>query len=64
MENTAEHTYVHVQNGQVTRDASDLIKVIPTMACEYCGDGKITGLPGNSCENCMDTGLAHPEFAK
>lgn len=46
------------------RDASDLIKAIPTMVCQYCGGGKRTGLPGNSCENCMDTGLNHPEFAK
>ncbi len=25
--------------------------------CSYCGPGKITGLPGNACENCMNTGL-------
>lgn len=25
--------------------------------CEYCGPGKSTGLPGNACENCMNTGL-------
>lgn len=46
------------------RDASDLIKGIPTAPCDYCGDGKRTGLPGNSCENCMDTGLLHPEFSR
>src|SRR5512147_1736757 len=30
--------------------------------CPYCSDGKRTGLPGNACENCMNTGLAHPEY--
>jgi hypothetical protein len=29
--------------------------------CDYCGDGKHTGLPGNACENCMNTGLKYPE---
>lgn len=28
--------------------------------CEYCGPGKLTGLPGNACENCMNTGLKYP----
>lgn len=28
--------------------------------CEYCGPGKTTGLPGNACENCMNTGLKYP----
>lgn len=28
--------------------------------CEYCGPGKSTGLPGNACENCMNTGLKNP----
>jgi hypothetical protein len=31
--------------------------------CEYCGGGKRTGLPGNACENCMNTGLKYPEHA-
>lgn len=30
--------------------------------CEYCGDGKRTGLPGNACENCMNTGLKYPKM--
>ena len=29
--------------------------------CPYCGDGKHTGLPGNACENCMNTGLKYPD---
>lgn len=29
-------------------------------SCECCGDGKRTGLPGNACENCMNTGLKYP----
>src|SRR3954462_5177751 len=29
--------------------------------CEYCGSGKRTGLPGNACEHCMNTGYAHPD---
>jgi hypothetical protein len=24
--------------------------------CRYCGPGVRTGLPGNACENCMNTG--------
>jgi hypothetical protein len=27
-------------------------------ACEYCGPGKSTGLPGNACENCMNKNTA------
>lgn len=30
--------------------------------CPYCSDGKRTGLPGNACENCMNTGLKYPEL--
>jgi hypothetical protein len=30
------------------------------LACEYCGPGKRTGLPGNACENCMNAGLKNP----
>lgn len=30
----------------------------PRPPCEYCGNGKRTGLPGNACENCMNTGYA------
>lgn len=29
--------------------------------CEYCGPGMIGGLPGNACENCMNTGLKYPK---
>jgi hypothetical protein len=25
--------------------------------CQYCGPGVRTGLPGNACENCMNTGV-------
>lgn len=30
--------------------------------CRYCLPGMRTGLPSNACENCMNTGLAHPEL--
>lgn len=30
-------------------------------ACEYCGPGRHTGLPGNACENCMNTGSRIPD---
>lgn len=30
--------------------------------CEYCGPGIRTGLPGNACENCMNTGLKYPQW--
>jgi len=33
----------------------------PDEPCEYCGDGKFTGLPSNACENCMNTGLKYPK---
>lgn len=46
------------------RDASDLIKVIPYMHCDCCDAGKRTGLASNACENCMNTGLKYPEFAR
>lgn len=29
--------------------------------CEYCHK-KFTGLPGNACENCMNSGLRYPEI--
>lgn len=32
-----------------------------TGRCDYCSDGKRTGLPGNACENCMNSGLRYPE---
>lgn len=32
-----------------------------TGPCDYCGNGKSTGLPGNACENCMNSGLRYPE---
>lgn len=28
--------------------------------CDYCGPGVSTGLPGNACENCMNTGVKNP----
>ena len=46
------------------RDASDLIRVIPYMHCDYCDARKRTGLASNACENCMNTGIKYPEFAK
>lgn len=27
--------------------------------CRYCQNGQYTGLPGNACENCMNTGVEH-----
>lgn len=27
--------------------------------CENCGPGIYTGLPGNACENCLNTGLKY-----
>lgn len=32
--------------------------------CEYCGEGKHTGLPGGACENCMNTGYKYPDQAE
>lgn len=28
-----------------------------SVPCQYCQDGQYTGLPGNACENCMNTGM-------
>lgn len=33
---------------------------VPPIHCEYCGEGKSTGLPNNACENCMNTGVRKP----
>ena len=46
------------------RDAADAIKALPDAACEYCGGGKRTGLPGNACETCLGTGLKYPRVSK
>jgi hypothetical protein len=32
-------------------------------ACRYCGPGIRTGLPGNACENCMNTGTEDADEA-
>ena len=32
--------------------------------CIYCSDGKRTGLPGNACENCMNTGVDRAALKK
>lgn len=58
---TAEDgTLQHVPAEEVRNDLSRPCVPEP---CEYCGDGKSTGLPGNACENCMNTGLKYPERA-
>lgn len=33
----------------------------PPESCPYCLPGTYTGLPGNACENCMNTRLKYPE---
>jgi Lar family restriction alleviation protein len=52
---------------ELDADAPDAIVVGTTPVsspdrepCEYCRNGKRTGLPGNACENCMNTGLKNP----
>lgn len=40
--------------------ASALAEYLSREPCEYCGPGKYTGLPGNACENCRNTGLKNP----
>lgn len=40
----------------------DDIRALRQEPCEYCGPGVCTGLPGNACENCMNTGLKYPAF--
>lgn len=37
------------------RHCARLIRDKLLTRCPYC-DGKYTGLPGNACENCMNTG--------
>lgn len=46
------------------RKCANLIRKKLCEPCTYCGDGKYTGLPGNACENCMNTGylLRSPEL--
>ena len=43
---------------QVAVDDVALIDALEALKpCQYCQHGQITGLPGNACENCMNTGL-------
>lgn len=44
-------------------EAQRIVDQFNRAPCEYCGDGKRTGLPGNACENCMNTGLKYPTAA-
>lgn len=44
----------------LTTASRDLDQAEP---CPYCLPGTSTGLPGNACENCMNTGLKYPERA-
>lgn len=38
------------------RRCAKLIREKLCEPCTYCSDGKITGLPNNACENCLNTG--------
>jgi hypothetical protein len=44
-------------------DKAEYESLLDTAPCPYCGPGIRTGLPGNACENCMNTGLKYPERA-
>jgi hypothetical protein len=46
------------------RKCAHLIREKLCEPCTYCGDGKMTGLPNNACENCMNSGylLRSPEW--
>ena len=41
-----------------TREEAEAARAPLCAPCEYCGPGIYTGLPGNACENCMNTGLS------
>ena len=45
--------------GRATCDGLPAGAVLKGVAipCAYCQDGQYTSLPGNACENCMNTGL-------
>jgi hypothetical protein len=51
---------MHPKGGKMAaiayRNCARLIRRKLMEPCPYC-DGKFTGLPGNACENCMNTGL-------
>jgi hypothetical protein len=46
-------------NGGITDEQVKEVR-IDRDRCPYCVDGVRTGLPGNACENCMNTGLRNP----
>lgn len=52
---------VHWQKEEAENRAAELTEEYLNGPCPYCG---FTGLPGNACENCMNTGLAHPECSQ
>jgi len=63
----AHHHFLNSKTHDLFIECPEQLEAIaPTTAvpsaerCPYCSDGKRTGLPGNACENCMNTGLAHP----
>jgi hypothetical protein len=52
---------LHRERDEADARAAELTDEYLNEPCPYCGHGQFTGLPGNACENCMNTGLAHPE---
>lgn len=56
LNNAKSHVLLETQYGDI-----EAANVEPWRdPCEYCDSGKLTGLPGNACENCMNTGLKNP----
>lgn len=51
---------LHYGRDEAEARAAELTEEYLNEPCPYCA-GNFTGLPGNACENCMNTGLAHPE---
>lgn len=48
-----------IEAGYVWDGMDGYTKSFADKPCPYC-TGVLTGLPGNACENCMNTGLSNP----
>lgn len=56
-----ENIVAEAEHDDLNQCVSLAIKNLKGLPCEYC-IGKYTGLPGNACENCMNTGMRYPEL--
>lgn len=54
------HDWVPPEGWRMVRHSDWVAAGYPGLPpCRYCQNGQYTGLPGNACENCMNTGVEH-----